>query len=127
MTDVKDVLKIHSLLIDKFGGSKGIRDKGALESALFRPDATFDQKELYPSPVEKAAAILESLVNNHPFIDGNKRTAYVVTRLLLLSYGLDIDATQDEKYNLVISVAKGEMKFDQIKDWLAKRLKKNEV
>jgi death on curing protein len=125
MTDVKDVINIHNLLIGKFGGSKGIRDKGALESALFRPYATFDQKELYPSPIEKAAAILESLVNNHPFIDGNKRTAYVVTRLLLLSYGLDINATQEEKYNLVISVAKGEIKFDEIKNWLSQKLTPN--
>ena len=115
MIDIKDVEKIHNLLIDKFGGSKGTRDKGALESALLRPYATFDKKELYPLPVDKAAAFLESLANNHPFIDGNKRTAYVVTRLLLLSSGFDIDASQNEKYNMVISVAKGEMKFEKIK------------
>jgi len=68
---------IHNILIEKFGGSKGIRDAGALESALARPYATFDQLELYPAAVDKAVAIFESIIISHPFIDGNKRTAYV--------------------------------------------------
>jgi death on curing protein len=67
MIDISDVEKIHNLLIDKFGGSKGVRDRGALESAIARPFATFDNTDLYPSPTDKAAAILESIVTNHPF------------------------------------------------------------
>jgi death-on-curing protein len=90
MIDIKDVLNIHNILIDKFGGSKGIRDIGLLESAINRPFATFDNKDLYPTPTEKAAAILESILINHPFLDGNKRTAYVLMRLILLENGLDI-------------------------------------
>ena len=66
----------------------------------------FNQKELYPEPVDKAAAILESIISNHPFLDGNKRTAYVVARLVLRTNNLDVKATQDEKYEFVMSAAK---------------------
>ena len=118
MIDIKTVESIHSILIDRFGGGKGIRDKGALEAALARPYATFDQKDLYPTTVDKAAAIFESIVINHPFIDGNKRSAYVLMRLILLAGNLDIVASQNEKYNFVISASKGELDIDQIKDWL---------
>ena len=74
MISTEEVLKIHTLLIDQFGGSNGVRDKSSLNSAINRPFATFDQQELYPEPVDKASAIPESIVTNHPFIDGNKRT-----------------------------------------------------
>lgn len=119
MIKLSDVLNIHQVLIDQFGGSHGVRDQNSLISALNRPFATFDQKELYPQPIDKAAALLESIVTNHPFIDGNKRTGYVLARLMLIQSGNDIIATQQEKYQLVISVSKGEWNFDQIKDWLA--------
>ena len=124
MISLKEVEIIHNILIDKFGGSKGIRDLGLLESALARPFATFDKNDLYPDPIDKAAAILESIAINHPFIDGNKRTAYTLMRLILLEYDFDISASQDEKYNLVISVSKGEFRFDEIKKWIGSNLKK---
>jgi death-on-curing protein len=119
MITLQEVERIHEILIDKFGGKKGLRDKGLLESSIQRPFQTFDQKELYPEPVDKAAAILESIISNRPFLDGNKRTAYVVARLVLRANNLDIKATQDEKYEFVISAARGEIRFDQIKEWLA--------
>ena len=121
MIKQEDVIKIHKLLIDQFGGSHGVRDENSLNSAINRPFATFDQQELYPEPVDKAAAILESIVTNHPFIDGNKRTGYVLARLLLLKSGLDIKATQDDKYEMVIAVSKGDWKFEQIRDWITER------
>ena len=74
MISRNEVEHIHSLLIEEFGGSKGIRDVGALDAALHRPFVTFDQKELYPEASDKASALLESIVKNHPFVDGNKRT-----------------------------------------------------
>ncbi len=123
MIKQEDVLKIHELLIDQFGGSHGVRDKSSLNSAINRPFATFDQQELYPEPVDKAAAILESIVTNHPFIDGNKRTGYVLARLLLLKSGLDIEATQEDKYEMVIAVSKGEWKLEQIRNWMTERCK----
>jgi death on curing protein len=77
--------------------------------------------ELYPQPVDKAAAILESIAVNHPFIDGNKRTAYVLARLWLLRSGIDIEASQSEKYEMVMRVSKGEWGFDEIRDWLQEK------
>jgi death-on-curing protein len=122
MITSEEVERIHEILIDKFGGKKGLRDKGLLESSVQRPFQMFNQKELYPEPVDKAAAILESIISNHPFLDGNKRTAYVMARLVLRTSNLDIKATQDAKYEFVVSAAKGEIRFDQIKEWLTNHI-----
>ena len=78
MISVEQVLKIHSIAIEKFGGANGVRDMGGLQSALARPFQTFGGTDLYPTTYEKAAAIGESLIMNHPFIDGNKRTGYLL-------------------------------------------------
>jgi death-on-curing protein len=118
MISIENAIKIQNVLIDKFGGTSGVRDKKLLESALARPYQTFDKKELYKSPIEKASALIESIITNHPFIDGNKRFGYVAMRLLLLEAGLDIKATEDKKYEFVISIAKGELKFSGICDWI---------
>lgn len=124
MISIKEVEIIHTILIEKFGGSKGIRDIGLLESALARPFASFDGEDLYASPIEKASAILESIAINHPFVDGNKRTAYTLMRLMLLENELDIAADQEEKYNLVIFVSTGEYRFEEIKSWIETNLSK---
>ncbi len=120
MIDLRDVENIHNILIERFGGSRGIRDRAALESAINRPFQTFDQKELYPTTLDKAAAIFESIISNHPFIDGNKRTAYVLMRITLLESKLDIVADENAKYDFVIAAAKGELQFDKIRDWISK-------
>ena len=120
MIDIKEVESIHNLLIEKFGGAKGIRDRGILESAIKRPFQTFDGNDLYPGPVDKAAAIFESIVLNHPFVDGNKRTGYVLMRLILLENEIDLDADQDEKFNFVIKTAKGELSLEDIREWIRK-------
>src|SRR5665213_1346592 len=122
MIDRTTVEEIHDILIEKFGGSKGIRDIGLLLSALARPYGTFDQKELYPTIIEKAAAIFESIIVNHPFIDGNKRVAYVTMRLVLLESGCDISATQNEKYEMTIAASKGDLKNEGIKLWIKDKL-----
>ncbi len=124
MIELRDVLNIHNILIDKFGGSKGVRDQGSLESAINRPFASFDNQDLYPTPSDKAAAILESILINHPFVDGNKRIAYVLMRLILLDNGLDLVANQEDKYKMVISASTGDIRFDDIKKWIVTRLKK---
>jgi len=85
MIDIKTAENIHNILIERFGGSKGIRDLKALDAALARPYATFDGIDLYPAIEEKAAALFESIIINHPFIDGNKRAAYVLLRLILMN------------------------------------------
>lgn len=118
MIELRTAESIHNILINTYGGSKGIRDKGALESALARPFATFDQNDLYLTAIDKAAALFESLIINHPFVDGNKRISYVLMRLILIENKIDIVASQDEKYNFVISASKGEYRFEEIKNWL---------
>lgn len=125
MISVKEAEEIHKILIDNFGGSHGIRDLGSLESALARPFQSFGDQELYPSPILKAAALLESILINHPFIDGNKRTGYTLLRLFLLSNGIDIQATQDEKFNFIISTASGKIDFNSIVEWLTSYTTKN--
>lgn len=74
MISIKEVEQIHKILINHFGGSDGIRDLSALESSLTRPFQTFNEKELHQSPISKAAALIESIVINHPFLDGNRAT-----------------------------------------------------
>jgi len=123
MIDINEVEKIHDILIENFGGAKGIRDRGILDSAINRPYQTFDGQELYPSPIDKAAAIFESIISNHPFVDGNKRTAYVLMRLVLKESKMDIDLGQDQKFDFVIKAAKGEFTFDQIRTWIKINLK----
>ncbi len=125
MISIKEVEEIHKTLIDTFGGSHGIRDLAALDSALVRPFQTFDNKELHPTPLHKAASLVESILINHPFIDGNKRTGYVLMRILLIDNGLDIDASQEEKYKFVISIASGQIKLQEIIEWLNKHVVKN--
>ncbi len=118
MIRVEFALAVHGLLIKRFGGAVGLREKGLLEAALARPYQTFDGKELYADPISKAAAVFESLIENHPFVDGNKRVAYVLMRLTLLEAGLDIHATQLEKYEFVMSAAEGQITRDEIENWL---------
>ena len=118
MIPIKEVELLHRILIDKFGGSHGIRDSAALESALARPFQTFDGKDLYPSALEKAASLIESILINHPFIDGNKRTGYTLLRLFLIQNGIDITASQDNKYEFVIDIASGTLKYEGIVSWL---------
>jgi death-on-curing protein len=124
MISLSEAIEIHDILIERFGGAKGIRDMGLLQSALARPYQTFDGKELYPNTVHKAAALAESLLSNHPFIDGNKRIGYVWLRLLLMQDGMDIAASQSEKYAFVIQVACSELDFEGICAWLDAHLKK---
>lgn len=121
MIDLNEVLRIHQIIMEKFGGTPEVRDLNALKSALNRPFATFDKKDLYPTPTDKAAALIESIVINHPFMDGNKRMGYVLMRLLLLKLKYDMRANQNEKYEFVMKIASGEFKIEQITSWLKER------
>lgn len=122
MISIDEVIGIHNLLIETYGGSKGIRDRDALLAAILRPKQTFEERDLYPTPEEKASAILESIISNHPFLDGNKRIGYVLMRLILIENGIDIKATEDEKFEFILEVAKGKLKFEQVKIWIKARL-----
>jgi death-on-curing protein len=120
MISLQEVVIIHSILIEKFGGLHGIRDKSTLESALNRPYQTFEGEELYPTVIEKVAALLESLIKNHPFHDGNKRLGYTVSRLMLLNNDLDLKASEKEKYDFIIHIAENKIDYAHILKWLKK-------
>jgi death-on-curing protein len=114
----EEVLLIHSQVITIHGGANGLRDAGQLDAAIARPFQTFGGKELYPTVFEKAAAIGESLIMNHPFIDGNKRTGYVLMETILRMNGIKITARDESLYVFVVSISTGEIRYDQIVDWL---------
>ena len=118
MISTKEILTIHNELIDNFGGSHGVRDLTSLESALARPFQTYDNTDLYKTSLDKAAALIESLLINHPFVDGNKRTGYTALRLFLMQHGLDFTASQISRYDFVIAIATGDLKFEGILLWL---------
>lgn len=122
MISVEEVIQIHEILIENFGGTKGVRDKNLLESSVNRPYTTFGASDLYPTPIEKAAAVIESIVKNHPFIDGNKRTGYTLMRLTLLSHEMDIQASEEEKYGFVIQIAESKLTFPEILKWIKSKL-----
>ncbi|MBE9582872.1 type II toxin-antitoxin system death-on-curing family toxin [Mucilaginibacter sp. JRF] len=123
MISFQSAVRIHNRLIDEFGGSKGVREDILLESALSRPFATFDGTDLYPTAIDKASAIFESLIINHPFMDGNKRIAYMMLEILLRTDGLYIHAPESEKYQFVISASTGDIRFDEIKEWIKANIK----
>ena len=124
MIDIQEVLVIHDTLIVQFGGSNGIRDYNLLVSAINRPYTGTGDTEFYPTIHEKAAALIESIVKNHPFVDGNKRTGYVMMRLFLLNNGFDIQASQDEKYTFVIRIASGSLTIEHITSWILEHIKR---
>ena len=120
MISLQEVDQYHNDLIDQFGGSKGIRDIAGLEAALARPYMTFDKRDLYPNTEDKAAAVFESIVINHPFIDGNKRIAYLLLRLTMRIENMTMIASPKEKYDMAIAASMGHIGFDQIRDWILK-------
>ena len=104
--------------IEKYGGSHGLRDEGLLESAIARPYQTFGGENLYTSIYQQAAAITESLIINHPFVDGNKRTGFLAMFAMLRKENIIIKAGEDEVYPFVIDISTGKIKFDEIVTWL---------
>lgn len=115
---LKDILNLHKLSIEEYGGSDGLRDTDLLESAIARPFQTFNGKDLYPSIFEKAAALGESIIINHPFIDGNKRTGTIAMIALLQENGLHFATNEECLYNFIISISTGESRFQEIVEWL---------
>ena len=110
---------MHQVLLEEFGGAGGVRDMGALESALMRPQLGY-----YDTLIDEAAALLESLAMNHPFVDGNnvdgnKRVAFFVTDTFLRMNGRLIDCDNDEAYSFFMSLFDAnEFRFDRLREWL---------
>lgn len=116
----EQVLFLHSRLVTETGGGHGVRDLGMLQSALGRPQATFDEKELYPDLFSKAAALMDSLVRNHPFIDGNKRTAITAASLFLRINGFQLVVENNEMVQFTLACAQSHLSLDDITDWFRK-------
>jgi len=116
---VAEVLAIHHRQIEAYGGIHGVRDQGALESAVFRP-----QHGYYNNLAEEAAAFMESLTNNHAFLDGNKRVAFDATHTFLLVNGFTLIADPAETYVFITqSLAQGKFRFPVIQDWMQGHMK----
>ena len=112
---VAEAIETHRLLIEEFGGLPGIRDIGLLESAIFRP-----QNGYYNDLVEEASALLESLGNNHAFIDGNKQVSITLTDVMLRANGYFLDADPLEAYNFITNAMNNqEFRFPQIRAWIS--------
>ncbi|MEG4170170.1 MULTISPECIES: type II toxin-antitoxin system death-on-curing family toxin [unclassified Microcoleus] len=109
-----EVLELHDDQIYSFGGTPGVRDEGLLESALAQPQATFGGQFLHPTISEQAAAYLYHIAMNHPFIDGNKRTAFAVTDTFLRLNGCTLNLTDDRAYDLVMRVARGSITKEEL-------------
>ena len=117
--EIGEAIAIHDALIREFGGARGIRDEGALATAIMRPQLGY-----YDSLIEEAAALMESLANNHPFVDGNKRVAFFVSDAFLRLNGYFIDCDSDEAYTFFMGLFEmNSFRFAQLSVWLEGRVK----
>ena len=118
-----EVVELHRRLLEATGGASGIRDFGALESATAQPKATFAGVDLYPTLVEKAAALGFSLVQGHAFVDGNKRVGHAAMETFLILNGREIDAPVDDQERLILDLAAGRIGRSHLVDWLRQHVK----
>lgn len=119
---LSQILFLHQRLIQQSGGTPGLRDIAGLESAVAQPRMTFDEKDLYPSLTDKAAALGYSLIKNHPFIDGNKRICYAAMEVLLVLNGYEIDASIADQEKIILQLATGKMERAELVHWLKDHL-----
>jgi len=119
---LQEVVSLHSLLISQSGGSSGLRDRGALESAVAQPEAGFGGKDLYPDLARKAAALGHSLIQNHPFVDGNKRIGHAAMEVFLLLNGHEIAASVDDQEKIILDVASGNVSRNELGEWISKHM-----
>lgn len=115
----KQVISLHSSLIEATGGTDGVRDMGLLESALEAPFQTFGGKDLYPALIQKAARLGHSLISNHPFVDGNKRIGIHTMLVFLAANGVEIECSQKELIDVGLSLADGTMNAEKLLIWLS--------
>lgn len=119
---VGQIIEIHGRVIHQSGGSVGLRDRGSLVSSVLQPLQVFGGQELYPSLVEKAAALGYFLIQNHPFVDGNKRIGHAAMETLLVLNGFEISASVDEQEAIILSVAKSATSRTELTAWLAEHV-----
>jgi death-on-curing protein len=113
-----ELLELHHQLIERYGGSAGIHSLEALEAALAQPRMMFGGEDLYPTVVEKAAALGFSLIMNHPFVDGNKRLGHAAMAVFLYLNGHEIEASVNEQERVILQLAAGHLERSEFTDWL---------
>ena len=113
-----EVLELHRRILEQSGGAFGIREMGLLESAIAQPRMTYDGEELYSGLLEKSAALGFSIIMNHPFVDGNKRTGHAATETFLILNGMEISASVDEQERVVLEIAAGKLRREAFVEWL---------
>ena len=118
MITVAKAERVHGWLVAEFGGATGLRDPGGLEACLARPYQTFGGEDLYPDAIGKAAAILEGVIIRHPWMDGNKRTEFMLMAFVLAKHRIRITATEDECYQMTSAVAEGSSSAEEIRSWI---------
>jgi death-on-curing protein len=121
---LEQVLVIHEDQVVRYGGTSGLRDLTLLESAIFRPQSSFGGEDLYSTVFVKAAALAHSLILNHPFIDGNKRTGVVSSLVFLEINGYSLDVTQDQLVEMALKIATKVFDIEEIADWIKRNSKK---
>ena len=117
-----EVLELHRLVVEQAGGAAGLRDLGALESAVAQPRATFGGADLYPTLAAKAAALGYSLALNHAFVDGNKRVAHAALETFLVLNAYELAAGVDEGERTMLALAAGELSREQFAAWVERHL-----
>ena len=117
---IEEITKLHNKLIERTGGSFGLRDQSLLESAVYSAMSSFENSEAYPSSEEKAARLMYSLTRNHAFVDGNKRIGVFTMLMTLQLNNVKIQYTQSELISLGLSVADGTMDYNEILSWIIK-------
>jgi len=118
-----EVFLIHERILDTFGGARGLRDRGLLDSAVNRSRATFDGKDLYPDTFAKAAALGQSLVLNQPFVDGNKRTAWEAMKRFLGENGVLLRSSARDVVDLMLQIGDEHLDVGAIAEWLKQRMR----
>jgi len=113
-----EILELHRSVIERWGGASGIRDLGALESALAQPRQSFAGQDLYPDITSKAAALCYSLVLNHPFVDGNKRIGHAAMETFLMINSHELRAAIDEQEQIMLDLAAGKLSRDTFAEWV---------
>ncbi len=121
---LEQIVFIHEDQVERYGGSHGIRDLGLLESAVLRPQTTFGGVDLYPTLFEKGAALVHSLLLNHPFVDANKRTSTVAVLAFFELNNYEIEVEQKELVRFAMNVENKKIGFEAIASWLKKHAKK---
>lgn len=116
------VLVIHERVMNQSGGQQGLRDLGALQSAIAQPQMTFGNEDLYPTLEAKAAAIGHAIIQNHPFVDGNKRTGHAAMEIFLVLNGVEINSPVDEQEKIILAVAAGKMARDEFIEWVTQNV-----